>query len=856
MPRWIVLGAIAATLAALLYLHFASAESSLPSGADTPSSAAPRASRPASLPPSASLTSTPAEASPEQAPSTDEEAVADTPGTLSLRGRVTDPAGQPLAGVVVQAFPPSDSEAETQSRARTDIQGRFRLRTLVPGLYVLRFDRELFLSQFVQYELTKSPGPLAITLQPAPAIQGKAVDAAGNPLGGVEVGLYPSRHPPTPANAAPGELTIEALGEDPPVAQSSTKTRPDGSFILDTPEPGPWLVRTQHEGFIAVELETSSPSKDVWLVLGAGASVEVSVVDEHDQPVPHASVGLWQEPGEPVLALQATADSQGHTVLHGLAPGQYQLVATPPQEQGFRMVTAPLSVRSEQPQRVQLKFEPGQHLSGIVVDSAGRPVAEADVVLRFFETSAIKADKPLASVRARLSTQQLRAPLATRTGSDGHFMVQHLRMVDYQVSVKKPGYTLANPSGLNESLVGNVPIASPAQGELRIVLDYKGRVSGRVVRASDGEPLTSFEIDGKSYTSPDGTFTVTSGEPGSHVLDILAPGVGGLRQKYTALAGQDVALGDIVLGDGRPLRVRVEDSVTGQPLVRVHLSLMDKALLPGASTESPAQLSPQQFQLFEEPEEEPAATAHLPLSRVELGLGGLPTTDGGGYCQLPDVPSRPLVLTAVHDGYEVGEVAVGATERELTVRLRAWATLQGHVSAGGQPIAQGQVSVYTTTAIFVTRLQVKQGWYSGHRVAPGHYLLRADCIDCPSPKPVFLGQEVTVPGPLEVLSVDFQDSSGATLEVHTPEELQRLVLVLVRGQHPALTHPTQLRLLNPLRHPGERLKEESGYLFRSVPAGHYTLLGYYVQLDETYAFLRDEVDVPAEGELELQLTPK
>lgn len=56
------------------------------------------------------------------------------PGTFSLRGRVVDPAGSPMAGCLV--------ECGTWHRATSDAQGRFQIRGLTAGTRSVRITRE------------------------------------------------------------------------------------------------------------------------------------------------------------------------------------------------------------------------------------------------------------------------------------------------------------------------------------------------------------------------------------------------------------------------------------------------------------------------------------------------------------------------------------------------------------------------------------------------------------------------------------------------------------------------------------------------------------------------------------------
>jgi protocatechuate 3,4-dioxygenase beta subunit len=863
MQRGLVIGAVIATLGALLYLQLGSEESSTRTASGEPRGLASGGARQGlpgdpnrSTEGEAHASGDPAASSTEQASSASTEDTADHPGTVSLWGYVTDENGQPLEKVSVRAKPSANSMADTRDEVETDAQGRFRLRSLAPGLYDLRFKRARFLTHKLEtWPLTDRPDLLTVKLQPAPTIQGRVVDTAGTPLRDVEVRLF------TVERARVQEGSFDPLAEGlSGLYTRGALTAPDGTFILDTEKPGAWVLQTESAGFTSVEREVTSPAKDVQIVLGTGTSVEVTVVDGQEQPVPHANVMLWND--EEYLTMEVTTDATGRGILQGLKPGQYGLVATPPKGQGFRMAAVSLALHEEKNRQVRLRFDDGLSLSGVVVNRAGAPIPDVDVRARFLPKRKSQESPPrsggddvrrgvdlqdIESVRhilyRRLGPEQHAVPHQVRTGPDGRFTLPHLQPFIHRLSFEKSGYVLAVPLEETEDGIQLQPEwleAMPGQEELRVQMNYQGRVSGRVVRAVDGEPISSFQIDGHPYTEPDGTFTLTAGEPGPHTLDILVPGVGGLHVQYEAREGEDVDLGDLVVGEGRPVRVRVVDAATGRPLAGVDLELLEEA--PGG-TPAPVE------------REGDRAERGISLTQEELGLESTPETGRDGTCLLPDVPTRPLRLTAERNGYEPLSVVLGPGEQEVTLRMRAWATVQGWVRVNGQPIAKGDVNFFTMEGRRVGDLEVRNGWYSGHRFPPGRYLARAECDSCPNPEPVFVIQHLEVPGPQGTLSVDFAEAHGATLEVHTPPEVAELILV--SGQPPLPTQPQEHRVLSRIRHPHDLMEgEEQGYRFRDVPPGRYTLFFVYQVNDEAGPVQREEIQIPAEGVLRIQLPPR
>jgi hypothetical protein len=889
MQRWLIFGAVIAALGALLYLHLESEAPPSRTASGEPAGAsgvkpwqwrpwAPTLTEEQAAAGEASGDPQAAEASGDDGP--------DLPGTLSLRGQVTDERGQPLEGVHVRAAPSGQSLEFPEAETVTDTQGRFRLRSLALQFYTVAFERARFRYHTVEHaSLSWDPPPLAVTLQPAPTIQGRAVDTAGNPLGGVEIQLfaligYRFQDLALPESEAPeSELPEEDRGRRKNLMLSwpmgDTRTAPDGTFIVDTFEPDTFLLQARLNGLKPLEREVTSPSKDVWLVLGGGATIEVSVVDEQDQPVPHAEVGLWRD-NESSFMMELTTNETGHGVLQGLEPGQYGLAALTPPRDGLRMATASLTLSGEKTRQFRLRMEEGESLSGVVTNPAGAPIAGVEieaVLLRY--PSSDEGDPPsswgtgaAATLRdewrtmlSRLKSEREAAPHRVRTGPDGRFTVPHLLPAYYEVSFAKEGHRLHGLAGQADEESApfqSLRLPSGKHG-VRVVMGYVGRVSGRVVRATDGEPCSEFQLNDESFSRPDGTFTLTAKEAGLQTLQVLVPGVGGLLRSYEVHEGQDVELGDLVVGEGRPVRVKVEDSATSWPIANVSLRIEEQDLAAKPPLGAGARPS--------EPVDKPDGEGPLPkeLSEWELGIAGRLQTGRDGSLLLPDVPTRPLVLTPYHQGYEPVSVVLAPNEQELTLRLRAWATVQGQVRVRGEPLAKGEVSFEEVSLSKeyppgvpgrLNRLPVRNGWYSIQLLRPGHYMAYVECDSCPDPKPVFLRTPLEVPGPQGRATLDFEAAQGATLEVRAPAALDRMALI--PGQHPPPATILQYDEIMKSHHPDEHVGGEAfGSRFRDVPPGRYTLLfAYATQGEEDPSFQRLDVEVPASGLLRLQLPPR
>jgi hypothetical protein len=595
----------------------------------------------------------------------------------------------------------------------------------------------------------------------------------------------------------------------------------------------------------------------------APSSVRILVVDEEDRPVAQAQVTLWTRPWEPLdfghLVTQSRTDATGSVVFRELEAGPYLLAVTQESGTRFRKGVRPLELHPEESRSVRLRFEDGTTLSGVVVDEADNPLTGVEVRVSPSSDWARSESFAAYSSFLRLGGEP-RLTSSVHTGADGRFTVPHLLPLPHDVTCHGPGYTqltVSSSDSVGEDLPEVVPESfslgylrvPPGTGDCRLVLAYRGSVSGRLAR-SDGAPITSFTIDGESHHHPQGAFTLHSRMTSRYdfvpALRIQAPGFVGL-EKDAEEWGQDVDLGTLVLEEGRPVRVRVVDARSSLPLGGASLSFRDD-------------LRDQSL----------GGTELGVAERVQL------QTERDGTCLLPTVPGRPVSITVEHKDYREATAVLGPEEREVTLPLHARAILQGHVRVGGEPLPTGLVKVYSPGWLdrpgkVVELLEVHNGWYSSQALPPGRYILRAVGGGDWQSGPVFLPRAVEVPEEGTV-SLDLDDVRGhTTLEVHVFEGLHRLSLVAGSCDQPltADAYDDATELAHPADPPraltaAERREEkETGkrpprrdYRFRKLPAGRYTLLGVYGKSRGNLLLtLRQEVELPAEGTVTLELLP-
>lgn len=279
-------------------------------------------------------------------------------------------------------------------------------------------------------------------------------------------------------------------------------------------------------------------------------SLEGVVLDTAGKPVSGARIWLRpiSPPGEECQAAQSGAN--GAFVLRGLGPGVYALTAQRPYD--ARLSLDPLEVR----------LEAGEQRRGLrlLLEARKGLTVRAEV---FGEDHDRIAGAEVAAL----------GPVAAQglTDENGICLLEGLPEGDYTFRATAAGYS---------ELAHQVTI-SPGQTDVAFRLERAGAVSGRVLRASDGQPVPEFELALLSaayertpslpdqplqrFINEDGSFLLTSAPEGRHNLYARAPGLAPAIQPISVKAGETTAdiefrltAGAIVQGmvknwEGRPI---------------------------------------------------------------------------------------------------------------------------------------------------------------------------------------------------------------------------------------------------------------------------------------------------------------
>ncbi|WNG61840.1 hypothetical protein F0U59_49355 [Archangium gephyra] len=714
-----------------------------------------------------------------------------------VTGTVRDPAGNPIADATLWTELDSRSFNDPTLNARSASDGTYSLGPLPLGKYQLRAVAPL---HSVSSAIVNVPetGLQAqdFTLEPALLIEGRVLNAAGQPLPGVKLEL----------KAETGEARR---------ASRTSISGEDGTFVLKAVEPVSHRLRAHHEDFIPTAQTVQAPSSGVQVVLRTGARVEGEVVDEKEVPVPQAQVQLLsvEAPGGDGddSSKETRTDERGRFSLQGLEPGQYRVSAWSGTREDAQALTLPLEVSGTETVRVRLQFPVGLSLSGLVVDEAGKPVPEATLHL-----SAEELDEPEQAIDFHGSQGR---PL---TGVDGRFQVRHLAAGSYRLYASARGHDFdqaMNGRGDAEHEYSPPGIKVRAgDADVRIVLEKFARIRGRVVRP-DGTPVTRFWVDHHAVADPQGAFDLPITRSGKETLFFTAPGLTGTTRELSLKKGVDAELGEVVLTPDREVRGRVVDAETGAPVAGAEVRVADN----------------------------PAALER----RLQSRKGDVRTAWDGTFT-LPQVEERALTLGVEHPDYKQVRVALAPRQGEVTVALETGATLKGEVHLENRRWFEVLVWSLDSTA---SKARVVGTEYEHRGLPAGTYVVLIQTREANGHLTIreVPPRQVDIPAS-GVVVLDFDETpANATLRLRlTGAPVPQARFHIVAGSLPI---PDSPRAYERLQYLIFARRDRDAGVFHGLPAGHYTLFVTAPVEDGTW-WHREELELPGKGEVSRDISPQ
>jgi 5-hydroxyisourate hydrolase-like protein (transthyretin family) len=291
------------------------------------------------------------------------------PPGVELVGRVVSSAGEPIAGVEVNAVPKQQFEGYMGDAGEaitwtTDRDGRFR----VPGLCPGKCDVVVRATGWIQQAFDEIPvaNELNVVLEPfVPAITGRVLDPDGEPPMRALVRVLVAN-----AGRPPRQVWREELiGTD---GRFETLNLSGGGAADYT------VIATSGER-VAVAIVDATPV-EVRLELGVAGGVRLRLLEPDGSPAVGVAVSLIHETAGVAASERAIpTDAEGRVRMSGLATGEWVLRVTTDASALHRSVVR-VTPGAEIEETVRLTA--GGRVSVRVVDASGTPIQAADVVLR------------------------------------------------------------------------------------------------------------------------------------------------------------------------------------------------------------------------------------------------------------------------------------------------------------------------------------------------------------------------------------------------------------------------------------------------------------------------------------------
>ena len=512
----------------------------------------------------------------------------------SVRGRVTNRAGEPVAGATVgvlggegwdlgRAFERvdehvgrgryADTTAEAVSNAAlsiatrvgflgegavtTDPDGRYELQGVAPGTFtVVVRHRDYALGES---EPLSMPGGGALegvdlVLSGGASLFGRIVDRFDRPLpGAILIAFSPTEFS---GDSSPGAALYEGLADE--SGNYEIRNMAGGGYLVSSLRPDAALTPLAIASTFQLDLVNVPPDQrtrhDV-VDRSAAACRVFGTVARDGRPITAGGILAISFEGDNLLgvdlkATQILADAS--YAFPGLAPGGYEFVV----QGGDEEVRLDVLVPDLPEHRLDLELPSGRVAGRVVDDQSGAPLADCRVRLRSARQPALDG---LLQMFVRTSGREAR----TATDEAGRFAFEGLQEGEYELSVQAPrrGALAGRYAGLQGVPVEVVEGAPAEDVELRLAPGLA--VSGSV--RADGAPFARAQVlafgpgnvmAGSGGSSEDGSFVIAGLAPGEYRL--VASAEGWAEAAATVALGSDPVEGvELVLSRGTELHLAV-----------------------------------------------------------------------------------------------------------------------------------------------------------------------------------------------------------------------------------------------------------------------------------------------------------
>ncbi len=294
-----------------------------------------------------------------------------------VRGRVTDPAGKPIKDAIVVRGEDSYSST-TPSKFPTDADGQFRLPVVAPGMTTLTVIAPGWAPQLRKVNLWSGLPPQDFRMAPGKPIRLRIVDAAGKPVPNAFVSLTGWK----------GSKSLQSMHNPnhPKVPDTKIPDRTDaaGVWQWDSAPDDPVKLRVSLKGFATSELELPGGAPERTITLKAEHRITGRVTDAvTGKPIPAFTVipiDVFRKDFLHAERFNAVAGKDGRLDFLARRTDIAQRLRV--EARGYRTQDGPeFRVGDDAARSQDFRLQPSRPIVGVVLDTAGQPVARADVLL-------------------------------------------------------------------------------------------------------------------------------------------------------------------------------------------------------------------------------------------------------------------------------------------------------------------------------------------------------------------------------------------------------------------------------------------------------------------------------------------
>lgn len=592
----------------------------------------------------------------------------------SLTVTVVDAAtGEGISGAAVEL------RASLVIAAKTDGDGVASLSGIGQQWYVLNVSASGYAPNASMFDLAGDPSVAqrrTVEMLRGAPVSGRVVDESGKGVAGARVIADPASEPFPVVDPRRDGVTTDG----------------EGNWRLPAVGAGTYRFVATHAKYAPgtsapAPLDGTNERSGVEIVMQTGVTLSGTVKTSDGEPAAGASVRVAEAGGGLAwhMLREVTTGADGTFSIDGLPPRRIDLVAA--HDAGSSAITE-LDLDGKTTESVELVLDITGTIAGVVVDSEGEPIAEAQVMAEAVRSGQIGQNWEW----------RVRGTPMIVSGAGGEFRFAGLPPGDYELRAIRPG---ASTSSLWQA-----PSTVVATGTLdvELLLPEPGRLMGKVAFADGTSPRAYTVAVGAGYPIPfgekDGAFSLDA-PGGKQTLFVSGPDF--MRSSLTVEVNEreNTDVGTITVEKGRAISGRVVDP-NGNPVEGATVAAGQ--LISGSGSEF-----------------------HIPSESINAQTT---TTDAAGRFLMSGFGESPLVAQANHD--EVGRsdaIPIIRSSRSVDIELVliSSGSLEGVITRDGKPLPNTVVIANPRAATRSNFFTVSgpDGSYALDKLSAGDYFIMA-----------------------------------------------------------------------------------------------------------------------------------